>query len=51
MFIYHDTNHIEQHVLGSKLGAHPELESGLNEKQYILPGAGGLGEVLTNAFI
>ena len=40
-----------EHVLGTKLGAHPELESGLNEKQYILPGAGGLGEVLTNAFI
>ena len=39
------------HVLQTKLGTHPELESGLNEKQYILPGAGGLGEVLTNAFI
>ena len=39
------------HVLDTRLGTHPDLESGLNEKQYILPGAGGLGEVLTNAHI
>jgi len=28
-----------------------EEEKGLNEKQYIVPGAGGLGEILNNAFI
>lgn len=38
-------------VLGTRLGAHPDLERGLNERQYILPGAGGLGEALTNAHI
>ena len=29
-------------------GSRPEEESGLNASQYILPGAGGLGEALTN---
>jgi uracil phosphoribosyltransferase len=37
-------------VLAKVPGTHLERESGLNEVQYILPGAGGLGEVLTNAF-
>lgn len=30
-------------------GARPELESGLNERGYIVPGLGGLGEYLNNA--
>ena len=31
-------------------GAH-ERESGLNQHQYIVPGAGGLGEILNNAWV
>lgn len=37
-----------KHVLNTIPGTHLEDESGLNEHQYILPGAGGLGEALTN---
>ncbi len=32
-------------------GRYPEQERGLNDQQYIVPGAGGLGEVLNNAFV
>ncbi len=32
-------------------GQYPEEERGLNEQQYIVPGAGGLGELLNNAFV
>jgi uracil phosphoribosyltransferase len=39
-----------EHVLRTEPGMHPDLERGLNEKQYIIPGAGGMGEVLTNSF-
>ena len=28
-----------------------DKEKGLNEYQYIVPGAGGLGEILNNAFV
>jgi uracil phosphoribosyltransferase len=35
-------------VLQSQLGACEALEQGLNEQQYIVPGAGGLGEVLNH---
>ena len=35
-------------VLASPLGAHPGRERGLNDHQYIVPGAGGLGEVLNH---
>jgi len=38
-------------VLQSPLGAQPEAESGLNEIQYIVPGAGGVGEILNNSFV
>lgn len=31
-------------------GTHLDRESGLNEVQYIVPGAGGVGEVLNNAY-
>lgn len=31
-------------------GTFPEEESGLNETQYIVPGAGGLGEVMNNSY-
>lgn len=37
-------------VLQTPFGAHWPDECGLNDKQYILPGAGGLGELMNNAF-
>lgn len=37
-------------VLAEVPGTHPELERGLDDTQYIVPGAGGTGEVLTNSF-
>jgi uracil phosphoribosyltransferase len=36
-------------VLGTVPGTHWDRERGLDEHQYIVPGAGGLGEVLNNA--
>ena len=39
------------HVLKSPLGLYWDQEKGLNEKQYIIPGAGGLGELLNNSFV
>jgi uracil phosphoribosyltransferase len=39
------------HVLASEPGTHPELERGLNQQHYIVPGAGGLGEVINNVFV
>ena len=41
----------EPDVLRSVPGTHWEREVGLNETQYIVPGAGGVGEVLNNAWI
>lgn len=38
-------------VLKSPLGQNWEQEKGLNEKQYIVPGAGGLGELLNNSYV
>jgi uracil phosphoribosyltransferase len=38
-------------VLDSIPGEHWDQEHGLNEHQYIVPGAGGLGELLNNAWI
>lgn len=38
-------------VLKSPLGLYWEQEKGLNDKQYIVPGAGGLGELLNNSFV
>jgi len=38
-------------VLKTVPGTHPELERGLNEHQYIVPGAGGIGELLTNSWV
>ncbi len=32
-------------------GTHWEEERGLNQKQYIVPGAGGLGEVINNSYV
>lgn len=36
-------------ALNSIPGTHPRQESGLNERSYIVPGLGGLGEYLNNA--
>lgn len=38
-------------VLATIPGQFPERESGLNEVGYIVPGAGGLGEVINNAWV
>lgn len=38
-------------VLASEPGTYPEKERGLNDVQYIVPGAGGMGELLTNAWV
>jgi uracil phosphoribosyltransferase len=41
----------DKKALASIPGKHPELESGLNEIQYIVPGAGGVGEILNNSYV
>ena len=38
-------------VLATVPGTHPERERGLDHHQYIVPGAGGIGELLNNAWI
>lgn len=38
-------------VLKTVPGTHWDREKGLNPKQYIVPGAGGLGEVINNAYV
>ncbi len=38
-------------ILDTVPGTHIEKERGLNEKQYIVPGGGGFGEILNNAFV
>lgn len=38
-------------VLQSLPGTYPDREVGLNDQQYIVPGAGGLGEVINNVFV
>lgn len=38
-------------VLATAPGTHPERERGLNAHQYIVPGAGGLGEVINNVYV
>jgi uracil phosphoribosyltransferase len=40
-----------QNVLDSVPGTHWDLERGLNEKQYIVPGGGGFGEIMNNAYV
>ncbi len=37
-------------VLKSEPGKNWDLEKGLNQHQYIVPGAGGLGEILNNSY-
>ena len=38
-------------VLATVPGTHRERERGLNDVQYIVPGAGGMGELLTNSWV
>ncbi|MCB9793238.1 MAG: uracil phosphoribosyltransferase [Alphaproteobacteria bacterium] len=38
-------------ALAARPGALPEQERGLNDSQYIVPGAGGLGELMNNAWV
>jgi uracil phosphoribosyltransferase len=40
-----------ERVLASVPGTHWDEERGLDEKQYIVPGAGGVGEILNNAWV
>ncbi|MCB0350475.1 MAG: uracil phosphoribosyltransferase [Bdellovibrionales bacterium] len=37
-------------ALAAMPGAYPEEEKGLNAQQYIVPGAGGVGELLNNSY-
>jgi uracil phosphoribosyltransferase len=41
----------DDEVLASTLGALPGRERGLTDNDYIVPGAGGLGELVNNAFV
>lgn len=38
-------------ILKTIPGTHWDQEKGLNEKQYIVPGAGGVGELINNSFV
>lgn len=38
-------------ILETEPGTHPDRERGLNDVQYIVPGAGGMGELLTNSWV
>jgi uracil phosphoribosyltransferase len=38
-------------VLRTEAGTHVADERGLNDQQYIVPGAGGVGEILNNAWV
>lgn len=40
-----------QDVLKSPAGLHWDLERGLNDKDYIVPGGGGFGEIMNNSFV
>ncbi|MEZ5965685.1 MAG: uracil phosphoribosyltransferase [Planctomycetota bacterium] len=40
-----------EHVLATVPGTHLAQERGLNDTQYIVPGAGGMGELLTNSWV
>jgi uracil phosphoribosyltransferase len=40
-----------QKALKALPGEHPDEEKGLNNNQYIIPGAGGIGELLNNSFV
>lgn len=41
----------DKKILGTLPGTHWDQEKGLNSKQYIVPGGGGFGEILNNAYV
>lgn len=41
----------EDQILKSELGEFPGQEKGLNAMDYIVPGAGGVGEIINNCFV
>lgn len=41
----------DKDVLNTPLGRHWQKEVGLNKNQYIVPGAGGVGELINNSFV
>jgi len=46
-----DRGYSSERALNSTPGTYPDEESGLNEMQYIVPGAGGIGELLNNSLV
>jgi len=46
-----DRGQSSEKAMQSVPGTFKEEESGLNETQYIVPGAGGVGEILNNSFV
>ena len=46
-----DRGRSPKHVLQTTLGEKWDEERGLDDNDYIIPGAGGLGEVINNAFV
>ena len=40
-----------ERALAAEPGAYPGEERGLNDVHYIVPGAGGMGELLTNSWV
>lgn len=40
-----------EEILDTPPGTHKDLERGLTDTQYIVPGAGGVGELLTNSWV
>lgn len=46
-----DRGFSEESVLNSIPGTHPDKEKGLTDNQYIVPGAGGVGEILNNSYV
>jgi len=38
-------------IFGTVPGTHWDRERGLNERQYIVPGGGGFGEIMNNAYV
>lgn len=40
-----------ERALAAPPGTYPDEERGLNDVQYIVPGAGGMGELLTNSWV
>jgi uracil phosphoribosyltransferase len=41
----------KKEILNSEPGSHWDEEKGLNHKHYIVPGGGGFGEILNNAYV